>query len=99
MNRVYQNQTKLTLIFEADESLEGVTDMLVKYKKPDKTEGQWIGTITDIDNGVIHYEIETQNDLDQLGLWTVWPYATFADGKSLPGDASKMRVSKEGVAV
>lgn len=99
MSRVYQYQTKLTLIFEADESLEGVTEMLVKYRKTDKTEGQWVGEIIDIENGVIHYEIQTENDLDQLGLWTVWPYATFADGRSLPGDASKMRVSKEGVAV
>lgn len=85
MAKIYKNQTALTIELTTGVSLSGATAK-IKYKKPDGSEDFWDATITDEDNGVIEYAIESENDLDQSGIWVFWAYITFSDNTVAPGE-------------
>lgn len=99
MSRIYQGQSKVTIKLNAGSSLEGVSEAIIMYRKPDKTVDEWIGEITDEDNGIVEHEVLTESELDQTGSWTLWLSLTFNDGRSLVSDAARMRIYKVGVAV
>lgn len=99
MSRVYQYQTKLTIRLIAGSSMEGVTEALIMYRKPDKTTGQWVGEITDVDTGTVEYYVESEDEIDQTGSWAVWLALTFADGRDLVSEPARMKIYKEGVVI
>lgn len=99
MSRIYQYQTKLTIRGKAEGSLEGVTEALIKYRKPDKTLGEWVGDITDVENGIVEHEVLTDDEIDQTGSWALWLALTFADGRDLVGVPARMKVYKIGVVI
>lgn len=95
MNEVYDTQTKLTIELDAESSLEGVTDALIKYRKPDKTLGSWEGVIDDPEPNFVSYTLQVDETL-MSGNWVLWLYLTFEDGRILPGKPVVMKVIKEG---
>lgn len=99
MSRIYQGQSKVTIKLNTGSSLEGVSEAIIMYRKPDKTVDEWTGEITDEVNGIVEHEVLTESELDQTGSWTLWLSLTFNDGRSLVSDAARMRVYKVGVSV
>jgi len=95
MSEIYDTQTKLTIELDAESSLEGVTEALIKYRKPDKTTGSWTGQIDDPEPNFVSYTIQEDEPLDS-GNWVIWLYLTFEDGRVLPGKPVVMKVTKEG---
>jgi len=93
MGKIYKNQTALKIQLDTEIALADTT-VKIKYKKPDKSVGQWVGTI--VNSTVIEYEIVSQNDLDLAGVWWFWSHVTFPSGKSAPGEAISERIYTEG---
>lgn len=95
-NYIYVNQTALRLQLNTSIDLSDATSAVIKYIKPDGTTGSWTATISSAVQGIIVYDIQS-NDLSQEGDYTIWAYITFTSGKTAPGRAQHIYVYPEGV--
>ena len=86
MGTLYVNQTALAIKARVWVDITGASELLIKYKKPDGTEGSFTAVAIDNENGIIQYSVTSEDDINQAGRWTFWAYVTFADGKSAPGE-------------
>lgn len=96
MSAIYKNQTLLIFEFEAGSSLVGFTSALIKLKKPNRTSGEWVGTISDEENGIVTYEVQSEDDLNVAGEWIVWLDLTYNDGKKLISEPDRFTVFNPG---
>lgn len=95
MQRIYKNQGSLTFKVHTCVDLTGAEGCLLKYRKPDATEGTFPLTIEDELGGILRYNAST-GDLDQSGWWTLWAHITFLGGQTAPGEAVRLYVAEEG---
>lgn len=92
-NKVYVNQPLDINIFFGD-SIVGQTQILLKYKKPDASTGQFTASAVDEARGEALYQATT-GQLDQSGKWTFWGVVTLPSG-DLPGCTFTLDVYNEG---
>ena len=90
--KIYVGQTNLTLSMITNVTLTNVTTALIKYIKPDSTEGSWTGTVN---NTLVEYGFQT-GDLNVSGTYTAWVYITFSNGKISIGEPSTFIVYNQG---
>lgn len=95
MSNVFQGQSSLRLRVTVSRNLSDAQECLIKYLKPDGTDGSWAADIESVENGIIYYDL-SDDELDQVGWWTVWAHVTFTDARSAPGDGVKLHVFAEG---
>jgi len=95
VGKIYVGQTALTIRLTVGQDITGAT-CLVKYRKPDGTEGQWSASIVTESTGEIGYTMADADQLDQSGLWTFWAYVTFSDGTVAPGEPIEKYVYSQG---
>jgi len=95
MSSIFVNQSKLRIQLTTNVDIAGATSLLIKYKKPSGTAGQFVATSSDDTNGVIYYDL-TNEELDTPGQWMFWAYVTFSDGRVAPGEVSTIVVLTEG---
>ena len=76
--------------------LTNATDVRIKYRKPDATEGYWTAAIYTPLTGVIYYDIKV-NDIPaaDYGTWMLWAWATFTDGRTTMGEAVHKKFHQE----
>jgi len=89
MGKLYAGQTKLRIRLTVGQDITGAT-VLVKYRKPDGTEGSFVGVPEDVALGIFYYDIDVSGDdipTADYGEWMFWAYITYADGKVAPGEA------------
>lgn len=86
MGLVFVNQTAFVIKARVGVDITGALELLIKYRKPDGTLGEFSAISVDDDTGVIQYSVASEDDIDQAGPWVFWGYVTFADGKSAPGE-------------
>ena len=90
--KVYVNQSNLTLSLITNNTLTDVSSALIKYTRPDGTQGQWTGTV----NGTLVEYAFQNGDLYASGTWVVWVYITFTSGKISIGEPSDLVVNEQG---
>ena len=95
MGKIYQGQASLTMKVYTGCVLSGAEVVLIKYRKPDGSEGAFIASVMDETEGVLTYDVQP-GDLDQAGWWRFWAWVEFPGGKTAPGDPVKVFVHKEG---
>jgi len=95
MGRIYKNQTALKIVATVGQNITGATIKQIKYKKPDGTIGAFTAVSSNDSRGVLEYTVSSADDIDQAGMWKLWGYVTFSDGKSAPGEAYQVRVYEE----
>ncbi len=95
MSRIHVGQTALTFMVTVSQDITGADPVLIKYIKPSGTTGSFTATITDALTGEITYAV-VADDIDEYNIWTFWAHITFANGKVAAGEASKIKVFKEG---
>lgn len=98
MGKVYVGQTSLIIRANCNEDISDWSNLLIKYRKPDKTTyGSFPASIYNATTGVIQYAVQNETDLDQAGIWIFWAYVTFSNGKSVPGEHHIERIHEEGL--
>ena len=65
-------------------------------KKPDDTEISFPAVVKDVENGIIFYDVQSENDFDQSGWWTFWPEFVFDDDRTSCGKAIRRFVYEVG---
>ena len=67
MGRIYQGQSSLSLRVMTGCVLHGAQDCLIKFRKPDGTEGSFTAELLDEMKGLLSYDVQ-DGDLDQPGV-------------------------------
>lgn len=97
MNRIYKGQTKLRVLFNCKCDLTGYASVNIKARKPDGiTEVTFPAVVKDAESGIIFYDVQSENDFDKVGFWTLWPEFVFDDDRTNVGQAEKAFVYEAG---
>lgn len=93
MAKLYLNKGSLRVTQDTGVNLTGATATVMKYRKPDGTEGSWLATV--IDETKIYHDF-AENELNQTGPWARWAHVTFSDGRTQAGNPVDFIVYTEG---
>lgn len=86
MKRIYAGKSKLRILIDTTAcDLSGYEDVRIIAKKPDGSEVNFPAVVKDIESGIIFYDVQRQEDLDQCGWWTMWPEVVFDDDRTACG--------------
>lgn len=95
MGRIYQGQSSLTLKVHTGCALNSAEETLIKYRKPDGSEGAFGAALLDESAGILSYDVGSE-DLDQAGWWRFWAWVMFPGGRCAPGRTVRIFVHREG---
>ena len=96
MKRIYKSKTKLRILIDTKCDLSGFQTVSIMAKKPDDTGVSFPAVVKDVENGIIFYDIQDENDIDISGWWTFWPEVVFDDDRTACGRAVKVFVYESG---
>ena len=95
MGKIFKGQTALRITLKTFCDLEGVSNTVIKYRKPNGKNGEFAAAVGDEANGVIFHEC-IEGDIDASGWWAFWAFVTFSDGRTAAGETAKVFVWTEG---
>ena len=96
MKRIYKNETKLRLLVDTKCDLSGFEEVTLYLRKPDKTVVSFAAVVKDSEKGIIFYDVQSENDFDQSGWWSIWPEVRFDDDRTTCGRAVQFFVYEAG---
>ncbi len=85
MKRIYKNKTKLRLLIDTKCDLSGFVEVSLKLVKPNDETVTFPAVVKDAENGIIFYDVQSENDFDVSGWWTLWPEVLFDDDRTARG--------------
>jgi hypothetical protein len=95
MAKIFKGQSALRIIIKTFTDLEGILSAVIKYRKPDSSNGEFTAGVIDYEKGVIFHECQ-EGEIDVSGWWLFWAFITFADGRTAAGEAAKVYIWNEG---
>ena len=95
MGKIFKGQSAIRLTLKTFSDLEGIEQAVIKYRKPDKSLGQFPAVVEDTTSGIISHEC-IEGELDASGWWAFWAFITFNDGRTAAGEAAKVFIWNEG---
>lgn len=96
MKRIYKNKTKLRILIDTKCDLSGYQTVTIAARKPDESEVTFPAVVKDEEHGLIFYDVQTEEDIDQSGWWTLWPEVRFDDDRTACGRAVRFFVFESG---
>lgn len=85
MKRIYKNKTKLRILIDTKCDLSGYQTVTIAARKPDESEVSFPAVVKDEEGGLIFYDVQAEDDIDQSGWWTFWPEVVFDDDRTARG--------------
>ncbi|WP_461257721.1 hypothetical protein, partial [Treponema sp. R80B11-R83G3] len=79
--KIFIGQSALRITLKTFIDLEGIENAVIKYRKPDRSTGEFAAAVSDTANGVIIHEC-IEGEIDVSGWWAFWAFVTFADGRT-----------------
>ena len=92
MKRIYKNKTKLRILIDTKCDLSGYQTVTIAARKPDESEVSFPAVVKDEEHGLIFYDVQSEDDIDQSGWWTFWPEVAFDDDRTARGMSVKVFV-------
>ena len=87
MSKIFVDQTYLRIILTTNVDITSARTTEIHYKKPDGTIGQLTALVQDPVDGVIYYDLDSDDTLlDTRGPWKFWAYVVFSDGRIARGE-------------
>lgn len=96
MKHVYKGKSKLRILIDTKCDLTGYVDACICCRKPDNSFVAFPATVKDIEKGILFYDVQTAEDIDQSGWWKLWPEVVFDDDRNCAGRAVKLFVYEAG---
>lgn len=96
MSKIFVGQSKLTIQLSLGQSLAGAESAVIKFIKPSQTRGEWLAEIINEATGLIQYEVENENTINEAGDWKMWAVVEFVDNQKAPSTPVTVKVWKEG---
>ena len=85
MKRIYKGKTKLRIVIDTKCDLSGYATVTIMPLKPDGSLVSFPAVVKDEEHGLIFYDVQSEADIDQCGLWTFWPEIIFDDDRTARG--------------
>ena len=95
MRKIFKGQSALRITLETFVDLEGIENVVIRYRKPNGRNGEFAAAVADAAKGIIFYEC-IEGDIDVSGWWSFWAFVTFADGRTAAGQTAKVFVWQMG---
>ena len=92
MKRIYKGKTKLRIQIDTKCDLSGYQTVTIAARKPDESEVTFSAVVKDEEHGLIFYDVQSEDDIDQSGWWTFWPEVVFDDDRTARGMSVKVFV-------
>ena len=96
MKRIYANKSKLRILIDTVCDLSGYEEVSIIARKPDGSEVTFPAVVKDVETGIIFYDVQSEEELDQSGWWTLWPEVRFDDDRTACGRAVMFFVYEAG---
>ncbi len=96
MKRIYKSKSKLRLQIDTCCDLSGYQIVEIAAQKPDNSTVTFPAVVKDIEKGLVFYDIQSEEDIDQSGWWRFWPQIVFDDDRTACGRAIRVFVYEEG---
>ena len=96
MKRIYKGKTKLRILIDTKCDLSGYQTVNITALKPDDSVVVFPSVVKDVEHGVIFYDVQSENDIDQSGWWTLWPEVIFDDDRTACGRGVRVFVYEAG---
>ena len=92
MKRIFKNKTKLRIMLDTKCDLSGYQTVTICALKPDRNVVDFPAVVKDTENGIIFYDVQSENDIDISGWWWFWPEIVFDDDRTARGVAARICV-------
>lgn len=96
MKRIYKGKSKLRILIDTKCDLSGYEDVSIVFMKPDESQFTVSAVVKDVETGIIFYDVQNEDELDQSGWWTLWPEVRFDDDRTACGRAVRFFVYEAG---
>ncbi len=96
MKRIYKGKSKLRILIDTKCDLSGYEDVSIVFIKPDESQFTVSAVVKDVETGIIFYDVQSEEELDQSGWWTLWPDVRFDDDRTACGRAVRFFVYEAG---
>lgn len=96
MKRIYKGNTKLRLLVDTACDLSGYVSVCICCTKPDGSFVAFNAVVKDVENGIVFYDVQNENDFNQTGWWKIWPEIVFDDDRNNCGRAMRVFVYEPG---
>ncbi|WP_287046339.1 hypothetical protein [Treponema sp.] len=96
MKRIYKGKSKLRILIDTKCDLSGYEDVSIVFMKPDESQFTVSAVVKDVETGIIFYDVQSEDELDQSGWWTLWPEVRFDDDRTACGRAVRFFVYEAG---
>lgn len=96
MKRIYKGKSKLRILIDTKCDLSGYEDVSIVFMKPDESQFTVSAVVKNVETGIIFYDVQSENELDQSGWWTLWPEVRFDDDRTACGRAVRFFVYEAG---
>ena len=85
MKRIYKGKSKLRILIDTKCDLSGYQTVTITATKPDDTTVAFPAVVKEVENGIIFYDVKSENDIDLSGWWSFWPEVVFDDDRTARG--------------
>lgn len=96
MKRIYKGKSKLRILIDTKCDLSGYEDVSIVFMKPDESQFTVSAVVKDVETGIIFYDVQSEDELDQSGWWSLWPEVRFDDDRTACGRAVRFFVYEAG---
>ena len=96
MKRIYKGKSKLRILIDTKCDLSGYEDVSIVFMKPDESQFTVSAVVKDVETGIIFYDVQSEDELDQSGWWSMWPEVRFDDDRTACGRAVRFFVYEAG---
>ena len=96
MKRIYKGKSKLRILIDTKCDLSGYEDVSIVFMKPDESQFTVSAVVKDVETGIIFYDVQSEDELEQSGWWTLWPEVRFDDDRTACGRAVRFFVYEAG---
>ena len=96
MKRIYKGKSKLRILIDTKCDLSGYEDVSIVFMKPNESQFTVSAVVKDVETGIIFYDVQSEEELDQSGWWTLWPEVRFDDDRTACGRAVRFFVYEAG---
>lgn len=96
MKRIYKGKSKLRILIDTKCDLSGYEDVSIVFMKPDESQFTVSAVVKDVETGIIFYDVQSENELDQSGWWSLCPEVRFDDDRTACGRAVRFFVYEAG---
>ena len=96
MKKIYAHKSKLRIQLETKSDLSGYQQVWIAAIKTDGTRVDFPAVVKDVEAGLIFYDVQTENDIDQIGWWTFWADVIFDDDRTACGEPVRRFVYEAG---